>query len=104
MAEDQKYNVNQAVTGLNLDSTITQVKQGQLTYALNAICENFDGTTVTYQNEQANTGCVWFPVSYKVIGVKNLTQLNKVVFFLTNNINSLICTVDEGSCEYKVII
>ena len=41
---------NQARTGLNMDSTINQVKTGSLTYALNATVENFDASSVNYQN------------------------------------------------------
>ena len=52
MAEENnpKGNVNidynNANTGLNQDNTLNQVKKGSLTYALNAVVENYDGNSV----------------------------------------------------------
>ena len=59
---DQEY--NSANIGMNLDNTLTQVKKGMLTYALNAAIENFDSNSVNYQNEQGNEFCLSFPKNY----------------------------------------
>lgn len=108
MAEQQNNNINanSAVNGLNLDSTLTTLKEGQLTFALNAQLESFDGQYVTYQNEQANIGCITFPVGYKVIGVKNLTEIDRVVYFLTDPSTgaSQIGYSDHEACIYNILI
>lgn len=99
-------NINQAVTGLNLDTTITQLPVGSLTYALNANIANADGNEITYQNDQANIECIVFPEGYKVIGVKNITQINKVIYFLANPSTgfSQIGYTDNNSCTYTALI
>ena len=90
MAEEQKskgninQNYNTANTGLNLDSSINQVKKGSLTYALNAAIENFDGNIVNYQNELGNDLCVTFPKNYVLIGTHFINEKNKHIFFLVN--------------------
>ena len=43
-------NANFGATGLNMDQTLNQIKPGTLTYALNAALENFDASSVNYQN------------------------------------------------------
>ena len=75
---------NSAELGLNTNSTISQVKKGQVTYALNAQIEGFDGQSLTYQNEQANTFCCQFPKGFKVIGNYSIIEKDMVVFWITN--------------------
>lgn len=107
MENNNSKNINQALMGLNLDSVDQQIQPGQLTYALNAVIENFDGgEKISYQNEQRNTKCITFPTSYTVIGFKNLTSLNKTIYFLTNpyDKNSEIGFSVNGSCKYETII
>lgn len=105
MAENPNTpNINYAALGLNLDSTESQRKPGELTYALNAQTESFDGITVTYQNEQANVGCITFPFGYRVIGAKNIVALDRVVYFLSDNTNSLIGYVDNDDCTFQILI
>ena len=92
MAEEQSKsnitpNLNSATTGLNLDSSINQVKQGSLTYALNATVENFDGNIVNYQNELGNDLCVTFPKSYLLIGTHFINEKSKHIYFLHNPID-----------------
>ena len=111
MAEEQsKNNINQqfstANAGLNLDSTINQVKQGSLTYALNAAIENFDGNIVNYQNELGNDLCVTFPKSYLLIGTHFINEKNKHIFFLVNPLTAMsqIGYMDNNDCIYHVLV
>lgn len=76
--------INYGAIGLNLGSAIQQVKKGQLTYALNAVVENFDGQQVSYQTEPANSFCHAFPEGYEVIGHRAIAEIGKTVFFLHN--------------------
>lgn len=101
-----KYNQNVARLGLNTDDLPDQIKPGMLTYALNAQISNFDGDSISYQNEQANIECLSFPEDYKVIGVKNITSLKKVVYFLTNPTtkDSEIGYSDNNKCIYNTLI
>lgn len=87
MAEQQNNinnNPNQALLGLNTDSISQQVKPGTLTYALNAQIDSFDGSMVTYQNEQSNVLCSEFKAGYKVIGYHTIVEENRTILFLTN--------------------
>ena len=59
---------NNAVTGLNMDQSVSQIAKGSLTYALNAAVENFDSNSVYYQNEQGNEFCLSFPDGYQLMG------------------------------------
>ena len=111
MAEEQsRNNINQesntATTGLNLDSSVNQVKQGSLTYALNAAIENFDGNIVNYQNEMGNDLCITFPKSYLLIGTHFINEKNKHIFFLVNPLTSLsqIGYMENNDCIYHVLV
>ena len=73
MAEEKeqgniRLEYNNATVGLNMDQTLNQIKPGTLTYALNAALENFDASSVNYQNEQGNELCVNFPQGFTLIG------------------------------------
>jgi hypothetical protein len=111
MAEEQSKsnitpNLNSATTGLNLDSSINQVKQGSLTYALNANIENFDGNIINYQNELGNDLCVTFPKSYLLIGTHFINEKSKHIYFLHNPISgdSEIGYMDNGDCIYHTLV
>ena len=101
-----EYKINQAQVGLNTDSVDLQIKEGQLTFALNAIIESFDGNVVTYQNETGNTLCANFPEGYSVIGFKSITSMSRLVVFLVNTTTnaSQIGYIDNNSCNYVTLI
>ena len=50
--------------GLNMDLSVNQVEKGSLTYALNAAVENYDSSSVNYQNEPGNEFCLNFPQNF----------------------------------------
>ena len=99
-------NANFGVTGLNMDQTLNQIKPGTLTYALNAALENFDASSVNYQNEQGNEFCLQFPSGYSLIGTYFINEKNKHIFFLVNsNIGmSQIGYMDNNDCIYHVLV
>ena len=103
MAE-QKENV--AYLGLNTNSIYSQIKQGQVTHALNAQVEGFDGKSITYQNEQANQFCCQFPVGFKVIGNHSIIEKDMVVFWLINPITGdcQIGRMFNNDCKYRMDI
>lgn len=76
--------VNTAYLGLNLDSIISQIKPGQLSYAQNAQINGFEGNSITYQNEQANSLCFTLPDGYQVIGTYNIVEEELIVYWLAN--------------------
>jgi len=111
MAEEQsqgniKQELNSANIGLNLDSTLNQIKQGTLTYALNAALENFDASSVNYQNEQGNELCVTFPKEYVLIGTHFINEQSKHIFFITNPTtgDSEIGYMDNNDCIYRTLV
>lgn len=95
-----------ARTGLNLDSSINQVGPGRLTYALNAAIENFDSSSVNYQNEPGNELCLVFTTGYKLIGEHFIPEKRKNIFFLSNpdTGGSEIGYMDNNDCVYRVLI
>lgn len=98
MAEEQdniKHNFNSAQTGLNLDLAPIYVKEGMLTYALNATVENFDANGIAYQNEQGNEFTVSFPEGFVSIGSHFINEKNKHIFFITNPTTTTLSDKDE---------
>jgi len=95
-----------AVSGLNMDNTLNQVKPGELTYALNAALENFDSSSVNYQNEQGNEFCVQFPSGYSLIGTYFINEKNKHIFFLANPStgDSEIGYMENNDCIYRKLV
>lgn len=106
--EPQNINLNpmQAVGGMNTNSILRQVKGGQLTYALNAQIENFDGGGITYQNEGGNTLCFNLPEGYVVIGRHFIPEKDKTVWFLVNPITggSEIGVSSTLDCIYITLV
>lgn len=96
---------NQAQTGLNMDSTINQVKTGSLTYALNATVENFDSSSVNYQNEPGNEPCLTFPSGFELVGKHTIPEKKLNIFFLANPTtgDSQIGTQYNNDCVYQEV-
>jgi hypothetical protein len=95
-----------ATAGLNLDSSINQVGKGSVTYALNAILESFDSSSVNYQNEPGNELCLNFPNGYKLIGQHFIPEKRKNIFFLVNSTTeeSEIGYMDNNNCQYHTLV
>jgi hypothetical protein len=100
----QEY--NNATLGLNMDQTLNQIKSGTLTYALNAALENFDASSVNYQNEQGNELCVSFPQGFILIGNHFIAEQNKHIFYITNpnTADSEIGYMDNNDCIYHTLV
>jgi hypothetical protein len=88
-----------------MDLTVNQIDKGKLTYALNANLENFDASSVNYQNEQGNKLCLNFPDGYKLIGEHFIQEKNKHIFFLANPLTggSEIGYMDNNDCVYHTL-
>jgi len=101
-----KLEINYGMMGLNMDQTLNQIKDGTLTYALNAALENFDSSSVNYQNEQGNEFCLQFPEGYSLIGTYFINEKNKHIFFLTNPTtgDSEIGYMDNNDCIYHTLV
>lgn len=106
MADNINANENYARIGLDTEHTSGQVSPGSISYALNANIASFDGQSISYQNDCANVSCLTFPVGYKVIGIKNITQLKKIIYWLVNptTSNSLVLYSDNDSCTYNTYL
>ena len=110
MAEEQQQgNVRQEFNlgrvGIDMDLTVNQIDKGKLTYALNANLENFDASSVNYQNEQGNYSCLDFPSGYRLIGEHFIQEKNKHIFFLANPLTggSEIGYMDNNDCVYHTL-
>lgn len=106
MPSQKQPNISQAYLGLNMDSSMGQKKPGQLSYALNAQVQGFDGEAIIYQSEQSNDHCLNFPEGYKVMGGPfNIPQINKVIYFISNDKGgSEIGYTDNNDCTYTTLI
>ena len=106
---NKKSNINieygVAKTGLNLDNSQNNIKKGALSYALNAVVENFDANSVNYQNEPANEFCFDFPDGYKLVGRYFIPEKNKIIFMLTNTVGgNEIGFTEDNDCIYRTLI
>lgn len=105
---DEQSNIQQnaknAYVGLNLNGVPSQIKNGQLSWAVNAIVENFDGNSVSYQNETANKLCTNFPQGWAVIGQKNIIEDNIKLFWLVNETTGGSEIGKIVNCVYSKII
>lgn len=97
---------NNATAGLNMDQSVNQVQKGQLTYALNASVENFDASSVNYQNEPGNELCLTFPSGFVLIGSHYIQEKSKHIFFITNPATneSQIGFMDNNDCQYQILV
>ena len=68
--------------------------------------ENFDASSVNYQNEQGNELCVTFPKGFILIGTHFINEQNKHIFYITNpdTGDSQIGYMDNNDCIYHVLV
>ena len=79
--------INQNIIGLNLDSVSWQIKESQVTFAMNANIQSQDGNSVTYTNEPSNQVCLDFKdilPGFKIVGVKPIIEQGRVMVFLAH--------------------
>lgn len=95
-----------ATAGMMTDVIPSQMQEGQLTFAQNAVVQHLDGHGVTYQNEPANVFNMRFKDGYKVIGLKNIIEQDRTIFFLVNPLTH-DCEIGQksnSSNDYKTLI
>jgi hypothetical protein len=101
-----KIEYNSGIVGLNMDNIPSQIDKGRLTYALNAAVENFDASSINYQNELGNEFCVDFPENFVLIGHHYINEKRKHIFFITNPTtgDSQIGYMDNNDCQYHILV
>lgn len=87
---------------LNMDNN--SPKEGEISYALNAVMESSSGDKYTLQNEEGNEFCFSFPEGFKVIGKKELIEKNRVYYWLTNPENNHAEIGYSEDCTYYTLI
>lgn len=105
---DSQSNINlnpkQLTSGMNLSSVTSQVKNGQTTWAINAVIINHDGNSIDYQNEGANELCAELPAGYTVIGRRNIIEEEIIIFWLLNE-QTGACEIGKvENCSYTTLI
>lgn len=98
MADNQSNispNPKVATSGLVLDNVLSEMPQGTLSWAVNAVIESFDGNQVVYSNEQANTQCVIWPKGFSPIGLRNIIEENVILAWLFSP--------STASCEIGIV-
>jgi hypothetical protein len=114
--------INQNVAGLNLDSVNWQIKEGLVTYALNANIQGHDGESFTYTNEPSNQSCYDFAVNkpgFKIVSRLPIVEQDKLVVWLAHpdgrseigvieslgaDCQSLVTTEKDCNCPQGTII
>ena len=79
--------ITQNIIGLNLDSVSWQIKDSQITFAMNANIQSHDGNSVTYTNESSNQICFDFSdvlPGFTIVGVKHIVEQERILVFLTH--------------------
>ena len=80
-----KKDISGIKAGMNRDSSPTELKESEYTFALNVNLQSENATgRVIVQNEPSNVLCSGFKDGYKVIGHKYDNIREKTYFFLTN--------------------
>jgi len=92
--------------GLDTDHMVSDVQQGFVTDCLNAINSAIDGQQISYQNEEGSVFCLSLPDGYRCIGVRNIMQLERVVYLLANPStgHSLVGYVPMNSCDLNILL
>src|SRR5690606_15639482 len=95
--------LNYSAARLNMDSLPSQLKEGEVSFAMNGVIAGFDGKTVSYQNEPANKKCAEFPEGFRVVFSYSFIARNEIIFWLTNPQTGVgqIGGVKFNSCTYN---
>lgn len=76
---------SRAITGMWKDIHAMQMGEGFYDHALNARIESFDGNGLPIiQNEGSNLLCANFPEDYNVVGLINIVEQERIIWFLSN--------------------
>lgn len=82
---NENKQVSRIIKGMKWDFHSMEMDEVSYGFAFGAVIENFDGNGLpVIQNEPSNLLCTNFPEGYKVIGVKNIIEQNRVLWFLHN--------------------
>jgi len=104
LAEQPNINAKTANTGIVLDNVTSQIPQGALSWAVNAVISSFDGKQITYSNEQGNLQCVTWPKGYRPIGIRNILEEDISIAWLLNP-KTEDCEIGiVKNCKYNSVI
>lgn len=84
MAEQNNTKINSLNYGMDLDSLTQYIKEGDLSFALNANIQSNESSDYTYTNEPGNILCSYFKPGYDVIGTHVIIEQGKTIYFLVN--------------------
>lgn len=76
--------INSTNYGLDLDSLAQYIKEGDVSYALNANIQSNESSLYTYTTEPSNILCSNLPTGYVVMNTLFIREQNKTIYFLVN--------------------
>lgn len=82
--DNGEVKVNSLNYGMDLDSLPQYIKEGFVSFALNANIQSTENTQFSYTNEQSNILCSLFKPGYIVIKAHTIIEQNRTIFFLVN--------------------
>ena len=89
--------------GLERNTQDYHLKEGQWTYARNAITNSNIGDIGRIGNEPGNLLCITVPNGYTIIGAIHI-EADKYAIYSTNNTGSEIGYFEEDTCKYTTIV
>lgn len=82
---DNNTHLSVPIKGMNQDVHPSNLTEQGYDYSINSVVEEFSGNGFPLlQNESSTLKCVNFPTDYKVVGVVNVIEQNRKIFFLVN--------------------
>ena len=82
--DNGEVKVNSLNYGMDLDNLPQYIKEGFVSFALNANIQSTENTQFSYTNEQSNILCSLFKPGYIVIKAHTIIEQNRTIFFLVN--------------------
>lgn len=95
---------SQAIGGMNLNTTLSSLQAGQITYALNAVVEGSDGQGIRYQNEEANKICFQLPEGFQMLFAYPITEQERIVIWSFNSSTGESEIGQAVNCVYTTLV
>jgi hypothetical protein len=87
--------------GMKLDLHRLNLDANMYSFALNAMASDKSGNNYFLKNEGSNLCSVSFPPNYRVVGFKEIPELNRTIYYLTNPLTGGNQIGEVINCNYK---
>lgn len=102
MAEINKNNITEFVTGLHTDTSPQNQPRGTQRFALNTINETDKGDEFMRSNEESNEECVEFTDGFVPIGKEYIGNNETIIFLVSEDETISEIGILKDNCQYEV--